>query len=227
VDGQTILLEWRFAGNDPARFQEIAAELVRAKVDLIVARGPDSLRAARQATRSIPIVALDFESDPVASGFAASVSRPGGNVTGIFLDQPELGGKLLEVVREALPGLRRAAVLWIPQARRQFSATEAAARGIGIDLQSLPVRTPQDLPGAFGAAAKARAQAMILLSAPLIVNQRQRLADLAREHRMPTIAVFPAFAEAGGLLAYGPDQVDLFVRLGPPTCRSSGPTGSS
>jgi putative ABC transport system substrate-binding protein len=214
VDGQTVLLEWRFAANDPARFAEIAAEFVRAKVDLIVARGPDSLRAARQATRSIPIVALDFESDPVASGFAASVNRPGGNVTGIFLDQPELGGKLLEVVREALPGLRRAAVLWVPLARPQLSATEAAARVIGIELQSLPVQTPQELAAAFGTAARGRAQAMILLSAPLINNQRQRLADLAREHRLPSIAVFPAFAEAGGLLAYGPQQVDLFGRLG-------------
>jgi putative ABC transport system substrate-binding protein len=214
VDGQTVLLEWRFAANDPARFPQLAADLVRAKVDVIVARGPDSLQAAWQATRSIPIVALDFESDPVASGFAASVARPGGNVTGIFLDQPELGGKLLEVVREALPDLRRASVLWAPVARSQFIATEAAARVVGVELQSLPVQGQEGIAGAFGAAVKARSQAMILLSAPLMNNQRQRLADLARTHRLPTIAVFPAFAEAGGLLAYGPDQVDLFARLG-------------
>jgi putative ABC transport system substrate-binding protein len=214
VDGQTVVLDWRFAANDPARFTELATDFVRAKVDLIVARGPDSLRAAWQATRSIPIVALDFESDPVASGFAASVARPGGNVTGIFLDQPELGGKLLEVAREALPGLRRAAVFWVPLARPQLRATEAAARVVGVELQSLPLQTPQEIAGAFDAAVKARAQALIFLSAPLMNNQRQRLADLARAHRLPSIGVFPAFADAGGLLAYGPSQVDLFARLG-------------
>jgi putative ABC transport system substrate-binding protein len=154
------------------------------KVDVIVVVGPSGLAAAKRATSVVPIVALDLESDPVADGFANSLGRPGGNVTGIFLDQPQLAGKWLEFLNEAVPGLRRVAVVWDSATpSHQMKAIESAARALGVTLQALAVKASDDFAGAFATASNKRVQAVVLLSSPLVTRNASRLADLAAARR--------------------------------------------
>jgi len=214
VEGQTIAFDVRGAGGRPEAFPGLAADLVRRKVDVILAAGPAAIRAARSATSTIPIVALDLESDPVQAGFARSLAQPGGNLTGYFLDQPGLTGKWLELISEAVPGVRRIAVLvdsttgpW------QLAAIKAAAEKVRIKLQVLEVRTSGQLDNVLGAAAKGGSQALVQLSSPLFDRPRAKLiAEFAAKYRLPAISMFRSFAEAGGLMAYGPNEAEYQQR---------------
>ena len=215
VEGQTIAFEVRFAGAKPHVFPELAIELVRRKVDLIFVSGPAGIRAARDATSTIPIVALDLESDPVQAGFARSLAQPGGNLTGCFLDQPGLTGKWLELVGEVVPGARRIAVLRDPTTGPwQLDAIQTAARTRGIELQILEVRGSEDLGPTLERGAKGGARALIQLSSPLFDGVfAERIAAFTVTRRLAAISMFRRFAAAGGLLAYGPDQPLFYRRL--------------
>ena len=198
-----------------AQYRDIIAKFVAQRVDVIVATNPYSLEVATKATQAIPIVGLDLESDPVAKGWVASLARPGGNVTGIFLDIPEISGKQLQFLREAVPKLERVAILGDPQVNDlQFLATEAAAQALRLISHRLPVTRQTEIPAAVGEAARSRDGGLVALTSPLIFQSLQQVADASLKHRMPTICPFvPAFAEAGGLLAYGPVFLDLFRRM--------------
>ena len=217
VEGQTIAFEVRFAGLKPEAFPGLAADLVRRKVNVVLAIGPQALLAARDATSTIPIVGLDLESDPVQAGFARSLAHPGGNITGLFLDQPGLAGKCLELIEEAAPGTRRIGVLvdtttggpW------QLAAIKAGAEKLGIELQVLEIRGPGELDHALGAGLKRGSRALIQLSSPLfdISAVATQIADFAVRHRLPAISMQRIFAAVGGLMAYGANQPEYFKRL--------------
>ncbi len=218
VIDQNVLVDARTpsAPDKLEQYPELAGQLVTKGVDVILAANPYSLDAAIRATKTIPVVGLDLESDPVARGWVASVARPGGNVTGFFLDIPEMSGKQLQFLKELKPNLTRVAVLGDPRVNElQFLATEAAARGAGLTLQLLSVKSPDEIQGAIAEAAQRRAGALVALTSPLVNASLRRIADAAVKHGLPAICPFmPAFAEAGGLLAYGPDFPDLFRRAG-------------
>ena len=195
------------------RLRDQAAELVRLKVDVIVASSSPAVQMARQVTQRIPIVALDLETDPVASGLAASLAQPGGNLTGVFLDQPELGGKWLELLREALPEVTRVAVLWdAAMDPAPLRATEVVARSVGVPLHLLEVRGPHEFASAFEAMTRERASALLVFQSPMLFVHHPRIADLAVTSRLPTMAMFREFAQAGGLLSYGPNVQEVFWR---------------
>lgn len=198
------------------RIPGLVDELVRLPVDVIFASGgPGVIDAARQATRTIPIIGIDLERDPVASGLAESLARPGGNLTGLFLDLPEIAGKLLQFLLEAAPRIRRVAVLWqTPLAETLFHATEAAARSARIGLHSLPIAAQDELDGAMGAARRERAQGLVVLSSPIIFLLRQRIVELTLKYRLPAISLFTTFPQIGLLMAYGPNFVDMYRRCG-------------
>jgi ABC-type uncharacterized transport system substrate-binding protein len=213
VDSQNMVLEARFGGVGSVldRYDEYARELVALKCSVIFASNPYAIRAVLKATSTIPTVGIDLESDPVASGLAKSLARPGGNFTGFFLDIPELGGKQIELLREAVRAVSRLAVLWDATIGAvQFRATEIAARSAGVVLQSLPIRRPEDIDGTFEHAVREQAQAMVILSSPLIFGERAHIADLALKTRLPTISLFNSFPSFGGLMAYGPDFPSIF-----------------
>ncbi|HEY3118784.1 MAG TPA: ABC transporter substrate-binding protein, partial [Chloroflexota bacterium] len=181
--------------------------------DVIVAAAPYAIKAALTATSTIPIVGIDLESDPVASGWARSLNRPGGNVTGLFLDLPELGGKQIQLLKEAVPKLSRVAVLWDSTIGDvQFRATEAAARAAGFAVQSLPIQRPRDIKDGLDRAARERSHGVIVLSSPLINEQRSQIASLALKAGLPTISLFTFFPESGTLMAYGPNLQELYRR---------------
>ena len=214
IDGRNARIETRFFATAFDRLGEFANELVGLQCDVIVATAPYSIRAAMIATRTIPIVGIDLESDPVATGWATSLNRPGGNLTGLFLDIPELGGKQIEFLKETLPRLSRLAVLWDSTIGAvQFGATEAAASSVaGLQLQSLPIRQPADISEAFERATSARVDGMVILSSPLILAERARISDLALKARLPMISLFTLLPKAGGLMAYGPNLPDMYKR---------------
>jgi putative ABC transport system substrate-binding protein len=215
VAGENPTIEERLAAGDAKRFPDLAAELVQLPVEVIFTRGPAALQAATQATDTIPIVANDLESDPVQRGYVASLARPGGTVTGVFLDAPGLVGKWLELLKESLPQLARIAVLWDPTTGPvQLEAAQATARLLALELHTLAVREAPELDTAVVAATRARADALLVLGSPLMSRNSQRLADLTVTSRLPAVSPFRAFAEAGGLLAYGPSQPELFRRNG-------------
>lgn len=211
--GRNVVIEYRFADGRQDRVPAFVAELLRLKIDVLLASNPHSIRASRQASTTVPIVGVDLETDPIEAGWIKSLARPGGNLTGFFLDIPELSGKLLQFLAEAMPHLQRVAILWDADlARTQLKATEAAARTLKFQLQSLPVRHPGEFAGAFAQARQQRAQAVVIPSSPLIFQNLRRLGALAIEQRLPAISVFPQFAAAGGLMGYGPNLADLFRR---------------
>jgi len=205
VDGSNLVIDTRYAQRQDA-YPVMVGELLGHKPDLLVVGGPAAVRAALKATASVPIVALDLESDPVASGFVKSLNRPGGNLTGVFLDLPELAGKQLQFLRDALPSMKRVAVVWDPSVvRPQFEATEVVAREAGIGLLSLPIRRIEDLDTALTQAGRERVNALSVLTSPLFFAHRARIADLALKQRLPSISIFSVYPEAGGLMAYGPN----------------------
>jgi len=205
-EGKNVIFEFRDSGNDPTRLAEPAAELVRLKVDVVFAIGPPSVRAAFAATKDIPIVAHDLETDPVTAGYAKSYSRPGRNLTGLFLDSPDLAGKWLELLKATVPRLSRIVVLWdATSGRVALDAVRNAAPALGIKLQVLEIHAPADIDkasSAFGG----RVQAIIALPSPMMYTQNEHLAKFATKHRLPGTSMFVPFADAGGLLAYGPNH---------------------
>ena len=213
TDGQNVRIETRIYGTMLDRLGELARELADLQCSAIVAAAPYAIRAATGATSTIPIVGIDLESDPVASGWAKSLSRPGGNLTGLFLDIPELGGKLIELLREAVPTLSRLGVLWDATIGAvQFRATEAAARDAQIELHSLPIQRAGDLDSVFNRAVSERVEGMVILSSPLINGERLHIAELALKKRLPTISLFNEFPKSGALMAYGPNLPDMYRR---------------
>lgn len=213
IDGQKVQIEVRFYGNTIERLDEIVRELAVLKCSVIFASNPYAIQAVTKATRTIPIVGVDLESDPVASGLVNSVARPGGNFTGFFLDIPELGGKQIELLMEAVPAVSRLAVLWDATIGEvQFRATETAPRPAGIMLQSLPIRQEQDINQAIQQAARDQVSGLVVLSSPLIYQHRSQIGSIALNARLPTISVFNTFPKEGGLMAYGPDFPAIYTQ---------------
>jgi putative ABC transport system substrate-binding protein len=205
----------RLANGQIDRWPGMAVELIEAGVRAICAVSPPAVRAARDATRSIPIVAMDLESDPVASGWAASLARPGSNITGIFLDLPSFNAKSLQLLREIVPALTKVSVFWHPvSGNLQLDAVRAAAGILNVALEILEVSSPSDFEGAFRSAAGAQCGGVLMLSSPLFGGNPQLLADLAIQNRLPSINIFPDFAQRGGLLGYGPELQNLFKQAG-------------
>jgi putative ABC transport system substrate-binding protein len=199
----------RFAEGDPDQVGALVNEVIAKNVKVIIAVAPPVPHAARRATLTIPIIAIDFETDPVASGMAATLARPGGNITGVFLDFPDFTAKWMEMLVESNPKLARAAVLWDPVTGPvQVEAIGKAGGTLNVQLDITEVRRPSDFDAAFSLA-RQHAGAMVMLSSPLIADNLQMLAELALRHRFPAITLFPDFARAGGLLAYGPNLLSL------------------
>jgi putative ABC transport system substrate-binding protein len=214
VEGQNIVIEYRWAEGRAERLPDLAAELVNLKVDVIVAGGTPAPLAAKHATSTIPIV-MATAGDPVGSGLVASLARPGENVTGLSAISPELGGKRLQFLKEVIPGVSRVAVLWNaanPYAVLVWRQTEAAARTLGVQVQSLAVRGPDDFENALPAAIKWGAGALIVVEDPLTYIHRMRIADFAARNRLPWIDGYREYAEAGALMAFGPNLADLYRR---------------
>jgi putative ABC transport system substrate-binding protein len=218
VEGKNVIIEYRFAEGKFDRFPDLAAELVRLKVDVIVTTGSPPTRAAQQATKTIPIV-MTVVGDPVEVGFVASLAKPGGNITGLTQMSPQLSGKRLELLKEAFPKISRVAVFVdgalaaAQQTSKTLQETELAAKALGIKLQSREIIGPNpDLDGAFKAATGERAGAVIFLAGPVLELHRKRVADLAAKSRLPAMYSNSEFVEAGGLMSYAPDHVDLFRR---------------
>jgi putative ABC transport system substrate-binding protein len=214
-DGSDIEMVIRLADGDLSRLPALATDLGNQRVEAILAAGPPAVRAASGATASIPVIAIDLESDPVASGLVASLARPGGNVTGVFLDFPDFSAKCLQLLVEALPALAGVGVLWDPTTGSlQLDAVEAAARKLGIRVQVFEARRVADIAEAIYALDPARIQGLLVLSSPLFGGNPQVVADLALRRTVATISLFPDIAKEGGLLAYGPNIQDLYRQAG-------------
>jgi len=216
VDGQTIKIEPRWAMGRPETLPGLAQELVRLKVDVLIAVARPSIEAVRGATADLPIIAVDLESDPVESGFVASLARPGGNLTGLFLDLPTLCGKWLQLIGEAVPGIATIAVLWDSKTgSHQLNAMKAAARMMSVDLITAEFHDSVGLDAALNASLKERPQALIQLGSPLINQLANRIADTLASYRVPSISPFRSFPQNGGLLSYGPNLADMYRQVAP------------
>jgi putative ABC transport system substrate-binding protein len=213
VEGRNIVIEYRYAEGKLDRLKKLASELAASGVDIIVAQAPAAVRAAKTASSTIPIV-MAHGGDPVAQGFVASLARPGGNVTGLSNFSAELGGKRLELLTEALPNVSRVAVIWNPDAPGpvlSFKELEIAAKALKVQLQSLQVRGPDDFEGAFQAA-RERAGSLVVIQDVVTVTNLKRIVELAAKNRLPAVYMEKEFAEAGGLMSYGPNQPEMFRR---------------
>jgi putative ABC transport system substrate-binding protein len=217
VEGRNLVIEYRAAEGKFERLPALAAELVALKVDVIVAPPTVAALAAQQATKTLPIVFIGV-ADPVASGLVTSLARPGGNVTGSSNLTPELVGKCLEQLTQAVPGVSRVAVLWQPGAlgerteKDMLKEADVAARALGVRLQFVEARGPADIDRAFSDMTRARASALTVLTSAMFINERRRLADLAANNRLPAVYTWREFVDAGGLMSYGPNLADLFRR---------------
>jgi putative ABC transport system substrate-binding protein len=214
INGRTVAIEYRWAEGRSERYAEIAAEFVRLKVDVIVTVG-GAVAAAKQATTLIPIV-FAVALDPLGSGFVASLARPGGNVTGLSAQSPDLAGKRLEILRELLPSLRRLAIVanvGYAAAALEMGEVQAAARMLGLDTVTLEIRRAEDIAPAFDAL-KGRADALYVCTDVLVNANRMRINTLALGARLPTMHAIREYLEAGGLMSYGPDYADLWQRAG-------------
>jgi putative ABC transport system substrate-binding protein len=214
VEGRTIVIEWRSAEGKADLIPALAVELVRLKVDIIVAAGATDTRAAKEATTTIPIV-MTQDSDPIGTGFVASLARPEGNITGLSTLAPEISGKRLELLKEIIPKLSRVAVLGSSarlgnaQALREV---ELAAGAFKVQVRHLDVLGEKDIETAFRAATKGRAEAVLVLQSPIFFSHRKQIVDLAGKSRLPTIYPQTEYMEAGGLMYYGANTPDLFRR---------------
>jgi putative ABC transport system substrate-binding protein len=211
TEGKDIIFESRTADGKLDRLSELAAELVRLKVDVIVTRGPAPTRAAKAATATIPIV-MTQDPDPVGNGFVASLARPGGNITGLSNLAPEISGKQLELLREIVPKLSRVAVFessTVPGHALQLREIGLAAGPLSVQLQSLDVLGPKDIETAFRAASDQRAEGLIVFGGGILVGQRTRIVEFAVKNRLPAIYLGPTYVDAGGLMSYGVNQIDL------------------
>jgi putative ABC transport system substrate-binding protein len=214
AEGRDFTLETRFADGQVERSPDLAAELVRLPVDLIVTGGTATPRSAKNATNTIPIV-LAWSDDAVRFGLVASLARPGGNITGLTTITTQLNGKRLELLKEAFQGTSRIGVLWNPAIRErasEFPDVEVAARALGLQAVSLEAREVSELEPAFEAAARERAAALLILDNALTNSNRNLVVGLATKSRLPMMSAAREFADAGGLMAYGPDRVDQFRR---------------
>jgi putative tryptophan/tyrosine transport system substrate-binding protein len=214
IEGKNIVIEWRFAEGKLDRLPALAAELVRLKVDVIVTSAPPATRPAKEATSTIPIV-MAQDSDPVGSGFVASLARPGGNITGLATLAPELSGKQLELLKEIVPKLSHVAVLGTSTragTAQMLKETELAAQAMKVQLQYLDVRDPKDIETAFRAASKGRADAVIVLPSSIFNSQRTQVIELAAKNRLPAIYYAAEWVEDGGLMTYSVSLIDLSRR---------------
>jgi putative ABC transport system substrate-binding protein len=212
VAGQNLVVEYRYADGNYERLPQLAADLVRLKVDVIFAYGTPGSRAAKKATTTIPIV-FGVVSDPLAAGLVASLTRPGGNVTGVTPNNPDLSSKRVSLLKEAVPAATRMSVLAnpdFPATSNMVAETRLGAQPLGVKLQLLEVREPAEFAKAFGAMTKAKAQAVIVLADAMFIAQRRRIAELALSNRIPSMYHLRHFVEAGGLISYGADYKDLF-----------------
>jgi ABC-type uncharacterized transport system substrate-binding protein len=213
IEGHTVVIEYRWAEGRRERYAEIAAELVRLKVDLIVTWASAPVIAAKQATAVIPIV-FAAQMDPVGTGVIASLAHPGGNVTGLSLQSTDAAGKRLELLREVVPDLRRVAIIGnvgTPGVVLEMANAEAAARALGLEVSTLEIRRSEDIAPAI-AALDRLAAALCVVTDPLVLSDRDRINVLARDARLPTIYSSREYVAAGGLMGYGPSWPDLFVR---------------
>jgi putative tryptophan/tyrosine transport system substrate-binding protein len=220
TQGQNIAIERQYGEWSPDRLRDLAAQLVERKVDVIVAFSTTAARAARQATDTIPIVAIAM-ADPVSDGLVASLARPGGNVTGTTFIGPELVAKRLQLLKEVVPGLTRVAALWHPTAYSERtmaglkSEIEGAARTLGLQLQLLPAVSPDEFAGAFAAITRERADALIVLPSPMLFGESKRLVSMAANSRLPAMGAAREFADLGGLMSYGVNLSDLGRQTAP------------
>jgi ABC-type uncharacterized transport system substrate-binding protein len=214
VEGQNLLIEFRTGEGKAERYPALVAELVDLHADVLLVAGPEAtLRAARNATCTIPIVMLAIDFDPIARGYIAGLPRPGGNITGLFFQQLELTGKRLEILKDVLPQLAQVAVFWNAFSADQLPVAEAAARGLGVHLQPVALRQPPyDYASACRAAAEGHAEAVLLLNSPVFFRGRAPLLELLGTHRLPAIFGHREFADAGGLMAYGASFDEMFRR---------------
>jgi len=215
VEGQNIAIEYRWADGKFDRLPDLALELVRLKVDVVVAVVTQASLAAKMATGTIPVVMIGV-SDPVGSGLVVSLARPGANITGTSSMTAEIIGKQLELIKETLPKISRVAALWNP-ANPIFQAiqrreTEVAARALGIQRQFVEARAPDEIDRAFAWVAKERMRALLVLNDPVFTAQRKQIADLSAKHRFPTVSGTREYTEVGGLMAYGPSFPDMYRR---------------
>ena len=217
LEGRTIAVDWRWAGNDAGRFTDLAADLVRQqKVELIVTGADPAPTAARNATRALPIVMVGA-GDPVASGLVASLARPGGNVTGLTWDvSPDVAGKMLELLKDTKPGLSSVAVLWNRDAGNwvslYLSVLRSTATTLGLALHPIEVRRPEEIAPAFAELTRRSVQAVYVMWDQVTFTHRSRVLDLARAHRLLTIFDERLTVEAGGLMSYSPNTADLYRR---------------
>jgi|KBSSwiStaDraftv2_1062776.scaffolds.fasta_scaffold119069_2 putative ABC transport system substrate-binding protein len=213
VENRSIAIDVRYARGDPDQLVALARELAQLKVDVLVASGLPAIVAAKHATSIIPIVVAAIGGDPVADGIVASLARPGGNITGLTIGPPELEGKRLDLLKEAVPGLSRVvALVNHDSAALKRRAVESAARKLGVTLQTQEVRELREFEGAFAAMHKGRLDALMVLSDSLFTNHRARIVDLAAKSRLPAVYDVRLFPESGGLMSYGPNIADLFRR---------------
>jgi len=214
-EGQNIAIDYRRT-DDPRGVFASAAELMRSQVDLVVATGPEvALQAVIGASRSIPIVFLAAQYDPIARGYVSSVAHPGGNVTGIFYRQPELAVKQLEILAQAFPERSRLAVLYDADSADQFSAADAVAKSMPLQIRPLKLeKPPYDFGVAFQTMANDGAQMVLVLSSPFFVEYHKEITAGAIEHRLPTMFVFKTYVVDGGLMSYGVEQLAMYRRLG-------------
>jgi putative ABC transport system substrate-binding protein len=217
IEGRNVVIEYRDAEGKFERLPALAAELVVLKVDVIVVGGTPQALAAKQATRTIPIV-LAGAGDPITSGLVTSLARPGGNVTGLSILGPELVGKCLELLKQAIPGVSHVAVLWHPGGhgerteRNMLKEAEVAGRALGVRLQFVETRGPADFDRAFSDMTRARAGALTVLPSNMLITERRRLVDLTAKSRLPAVYPMRVFVDVGGLMSYGANIADMFRR---------------
>jgi putative tryptophan/tyrosine transport system substrate-binding protein len=211
IEGRSIAFEWHGAENSHTRLGE---DVARMPPDVLVLGGPLRIREAMRVTTTIPIIGLDLESDPVTSGFVKTLARPGGNVSGLWMDLPEIAGKQIQFLREVIPNLNRLGVVWDDRiGKPQFDQVQAVCRGTKTSVHAAPVHGVADIDGAMKRLLTERPQAIVLLTSPVISNGLARIAELALESRLPSISPFSTFPGFGGLMAYGPDFPSMWRQL--------------
>jgi putative tryptophan/tyrosine transport system substrate-binding protein len=214
IEGKNIAIEYRYAEGKADRLPALAAELVGLKVEVVFTSSTPSVLAVKKVTSTIPIVFVSI-SDPVASGLVTSLARPGGNITGLSIVAVELSGKRLELLKEAVPKVTRVAFLWDstnPAQAPQWREAQAAAQALGLQLQSLEVRSSNDFDSAFEAALRERVQALVTTPAALLGAHLKRIVEFAAKNRLPAMYAAPEFVDGGGLMSYTPNYTDLFRR---------------
>ena len=213
VEGKNLVIEYRYNDGNVGRLPELAAELARLKVEVIFAVGTDAAQAAKSATKNIPIVAT--AADPVGTKLVASLAQPGGNITGLSILSPELSGKRLELLKEAVPKISRIAVMLnstTPNTQIDLKETEAAARSLRVQLHFMEVRRPDEIDGAFSATTKAGVGAFVVLTDPMLLGNRTQIVNLAAKSKLPAMYYDSAFIDVGGLMSYGASIADIFHR---------------